>query len=917
MKNKSVFYYANFSIFCVLFLMFNCGFCDDSPYMDYGLLKPVPQRVIYENNSKAFELTKVATYELLITENLVTEAQLFVQRLRDLSIIDSDIDIIRDSALSLKGEYVAILRLNKCWNGPGNSPANVKKMQGYSMQIDPEGFMVIGADLDGAFYGLQTILQVLNIARDTQKKIPAALISDWPDIPNRSILLVIKSLHKDSDLSYFKKILEALANLKYNNVFFEFSFALPGPQYAFPGLTGPDKTPLKDEMASQLCDFARSLHMEVNLAFQFGGHCTWLLYEPAYCNMGESPPARFAWPNTNWSPANPKLWEIVEDLVTHQINVCKPKRVHIAHDEMAYGEFNKSISSLEANLSNEELISLGINKLRKIIPADIKMHVWFDLFMPDEVKVEENRTFASSEKMMQLTPKDMVMNMWFYSGEPEHVATAEYFKKHKRKFWTSTFKASNVARVCYYTDLLGAEGVMGTHWFETNSEWNNPRNISSQAMQAIIALGSFSWNSSTIDNLVELDSAGFFKMIAEGSKPIDYSLFDNINVDLSKSANFPSEQLESLYPMLADLVKKIDMGRGKYLTREKLSFTGAVLLAGKSSEKDILPTKILIPINRKVSSVSFYHTANVAVTDAGMGSWQKATAHPKLGSYKLIFGDSEEEVSCEIPLEYRWNIQDWNNLYGSYDSKLVWLYTTGSGVIMQIQKYVWHPDNEQVRFLKAVEFSSDITNGMNPLLLQITTHTPLDKKTSLKINGDEFIWGDDFEYESNMFLQERWKGGREGLKYGIPTLDTKIIKSGQKSLMWEIIPSSVKLRSDIGVQTEIINVAKGNKLFFSIRTQKPDTVVKDFICSLYLGNTKNGYWYQYGFGIPADGEWKTYELSLSSAFTEGVVPEEGGMADLDTVKFSIWHQNKEPVLVFIDDLKIIKSNDPALFNTVR
>ena len=58
-----------------------------------------------------------------------------------------------------------------------------KKPEGYYLKIDKEGIVVAGADRRGAFYGVQTLAQLLSLP-----KLPLAEVTDYPDVPYRGVV---------------------------------------------------------------------------------------------------------------------------------------------------------------------------------------------------------------------------------------------------------------------------------------------------------------------------------------------------------------------------------------------------------------------------------------------------------------------------------------------------------------------------------------------------------------------------------------------------------------------------------------------------------------------------------------------------------------------------------------------------------
>lgn len=67
--------------------------------------------------------------------------------------------------------------------------ANVKEVSGaYALQINAKGISITGYDERGAFYGIQTLRQIMESQVASDGTLPALEISDYPDLPNRGVV---------------------------------------------------------------------------------------------------------------------------------------------------------------------------------------------------------------------------------------------------------------------------------------------------------------------------------------------------------------------------------------------------------------------------------------------------------------------------------------------------------------------------------------------------------------------------------------------------------------------------------------------------------------------------------------------------------------------------------------------------------
>lgn len=873
--------------------------------VDASMLQPQPQYVLFGPDRDYLTMCRTIPLVMTVTDSVTQEAEVFSEQMHRL--LNWSVKIAGCSQDKEWPVYAAILSSEEKWR-PDAFPQPPDRSEGYTLSIGKSGIVVAGHDRQGLFYGLQTLLQMfMKISRE--EDIPSALIVDWPDIPNRAILMNLYGIRRDSDLTYFKRLLSAMAALKYNSVFFQFDFAIPGPSSPFPVQMGRDSSPLTDVQVRELCNYARRHHLEVNLAFQFGGHCVWLLAEPAYSTFGEYTERSLAWPNANWSPANPELWTVINDLVSHQIGLFKPRKVHVGHDEMAYGEFNTSPTSVAAGLSNEELAAHSFNELRKIIPSDVEMISWFDMFMPEELKVEQNRGFVDSDKMLELTPQDLALNLWFYDGSPAHLPAIKYFRQHDRCYWVSTFHAKDAARVCYYGSQYDATGVLGTHWYEVGG-WLSPRTISNKALAAVVATAVFSWNAGQIDNLSNTSPVRLLHDMTEGPAEVShYGQYECLDISSAMDDGDQSTTSRSLLALIL----------GEYSIKHRLDDTipfmksdHAIILAGSPNERDTLPVSVTIPIDKKVKAVHLLHTCGLPSYESGMTSWQKAVHRPIIGGYTLIVSHEDTEERVEIPLEYGWNIQNWNALYGPYSAPLAWVGSTSDGIRVQAQRVSWkRQDNKRAMTLKAIEFNSQEAYGIQPALLGITLESPADDDSQQNDSAHRMtIMKDDFEYDSTQALQESWDG------YDAVRLETDDVKAGTGALACTIPAGSELLRYNIGKKDISVDISKANLISFRIKTARDEYDDSRLQCALYFGKD-DAYWYRFGFHLQEEGQWEHITIPFSLIATEGDIPESGGMTDLNRVMFSFWRTQGRERTILLDDFVVEQKVSPDMFNRYR
>ena len=102
-------------------------------------------------------------------------------------------------------------------------PDRVARKQGSELVIAPEKIRITAHDTAGAFYAAQTLKQMCRVA---EGKLRCLKVSDWPDFPNRGVMLDI-SRDKVPTMESLYQLVDKLAEFKVNQfqLYTEHTFA--------------------------------------------------------------------------------------------------------------------------------------------------------------------------------------------------------------------------------------------------------------------------------------------------------------------------------------------------------------------------------------------------------------------------------------------------------------------------------------------------------------------------------------------------------------------------------------------------------------------------------------------------------------------------------------------------------------------
>lgn len=157
-------------------------------------------------------------------------------------------------------------------------PSSVDRSEGYDLDIGPDRIVIRGADAGGAFYGVQTLLQMLA----DHDELPIGHIRDWPDLAVRGVHFDLKGCMPTFE--YLKATVERLAHYKVNTILMEYEDRLAYPGH--PALAAPSA--LTMDQAAELERVARANFVQIVPLLQCLGHAEYILRRPEYAHLRET-----------------------------------------------------------------------------------------------------------------------------------------------------------------------------------------------------------------------------------------------------------------------------------------------------------------------------------------------------------------------------------------------------------------------------------------------------------------------------------------------------------------------------------------------------------------------------------------------------------------------------------------------------
>jgi hypothetical protein len=332
-------------VFSSLFMYPVKVFAEEKP-----LIFPVPQQIQITGDSYVLDESITVIVPQDMSRNDIFLARFLVRELSDrygIAVkIESRTDIPKNRRIVAMGRFDNPLIQSYCKKNNLEVTEKDPGAEGYILQVNSDKIIIAGSDDAGAFYGLQSLRQLIDAGNG--EKIQGVKVKDWPSFPFRAIRLYVPG---PENLAFFRRFMrDFMALYKYNKVIIEFNCmrldkhpeANAGwiefskyMQYtrsnSTEGIRGEEKNSshfdagdgyiIEKNDVKSIVDFANENFLEVIPEIPSLTHGYYLLTR--HPELAEYPGD--IWPDT-YCPSNPKSYELMFDVYDEYIEVIKPKR---------------------------------------------------------------------------------------------------------------------------------------------------------------------------------------------------------------------------------------------------------------------------------------------------------------------------------------------------------------------------------------------------------------------------------------------------------------------------------------------------------------------------------------------------------------------------------------------------------------
>ncbi len=373
-------------------------------------------------------------------------------------------------------------------------PAQVARAQGYKLTVDAHGVLLVGNDPAGLFYAVCTLSQLLDLSVNAQghlAPLPGVQIVDWPDYPNRGVMLDVSRTRVPTMETLYATI-DQLASLKINQIqlYTEHTFAYRGHEVVW-----QDASPITGEEVLALDAYCRARHVElVPNQNSFGHMHRWLIH-PQYNQLAESAEGiehSFSTQREPFSlcPGDPGSIALLEELYSQLLPHFSSRQFNVGLDETFDLGQGRSKAECEARGTGRVYLDFLLKVYALCRRHGVTMQFWSDIIVRDE------------PGLVAELPQDVIALEWGYEAGYPFADHARLIAASGRSFYvcpgTSSWNTlsgrtdnalGNIAGAARAGFDHGAIGLLNTDWGDNGHPQTPPISY-----LGYLAGAAYSWN---------------------------------------------------------------------------------------------------------------------------------------------------------------------------------------------------------------------------------------------------------------------------------------------------------------------------------------------------------------------------------------------------------------------------------------
>lgn len=305
--------------------------------------------------------------------------------------------------------------------------------EGYRLWVSAEGARIESPSPRGAYWGLQSLAQLLGRSR-SGKECPALLIEDWPALPFRGTHWFPSA----AGIPFHRRVLtQVMPRYKLNATVIECEEARwdSHPEFAAP-------ESIRKKALGELVETARGHFVEPIPLISIPGHAGWMFRNKQHLDLAEDPTTPYA-----YCVNHPGAEKLVEAVLTEAIDLFRPSRVHLGHDEVQLrGRFpNPECPRCRDQNAGDLLVAHARRWNTWLRKRGLRSMLWGDMFLAREEGGPDGHAgpLEEARRRRRALPKDILIADWHY-GTVEYPSLALWQREGFSTLATTWHQPGNI-----------------------------------------------------------------------------------------------------------------------------------------------------------------------------------------------------------------------------------------------------------------------------------------------------------------------------------------------------------------------------------------------------------------------------------------------------------------------------------------
>jgi len=559
----------------------------------------------------------------------------------------------------------------------------------YMLRVESERVLIVGRFTEGAFYGVQTLIQLLQPALN-QLQVPPLTIIDYPDLLWRGV-----HLFGGTQIAFHQRLIgNLIGNLKFNRLVVECGYSQwDAIKPAWVEFSVP-KANLREIVA-----LAQTNQLEPIPLLQSLGHMSWLFRNQANIELAEDP-------ETPWAicPRREASRQLLRKLFDEVLAIFPHGAFHLGLDEVTMrGRFPYSPECRGASVAQlfSEHFRWLVNELQA--RGIRKVMLWSDMLLaPGEA--HDGAANAADTESARLTREQVLKAIadapkpapelwlcdWHYTPtEPDSYRSLDLLRRagFPRLIATTWYNPQNIYTFAQAARQRRIDGLLQSTWAGYSLTEQTLRDAPEQFLAYVLA-AIYAWNGDAPPpEQLPFDIEAFFHERYR-REPISLQAQSGFLVDLRPAYNLRLSEID------ANALQELPYGRARFeghlfLLADMPNQPNALMLFSPLAPDDPAryPREVVIPLPRTVRTLYFLHATG----------WQ-AERNEEVARYVLEYADGTQ---AELPLLYGVHVRAYNDPNPAMESPPVWSRRVGK---QWVRPRLWrgqnpHPD-KPVRALR-------------------------------------------------------------------------------------------------------------------------------------------------------------------------------------------------------------------------